>query len=97
MTKEKEWYSLIGLFGCENKSHDETVQSQHFSKDKDEDHTHKKPRLLGRASNTRVSNNTNGEASSQTTKANREACSKMKEGSTREGRHKSIATLQLSE
>jgi hypothetical protein len=60
---EENILCLISLCVHHDESSDKTVETQDFGKDKHQNHTDKKLWLLGRPSDTSVTDNTNGETS----------------------------------
>ncbi len=48
------------LFGWEDQGYDEAVETQNFSEDQNEDHAHEETRLLGGATDARVSHDADG-------------------------------------
>lgn len=73
-----------GLFRGQDEGHDETVESEDLGEDQDEDHAHKKPGLLGRAPNARVTYDANGKASCQPAQAHTQASTQVEETPTAE-------------
>ncbi len=68
-----------GLFRGQNKGNDEPVETQDFSKNQNEDHAHKKPRLLSCAPHARVTHDADGETCCQSTEAHAQPSSQMEE------------------
>ena len=58
---------------------DETVQTQYFSKDEDQDHAYVETWLLGSAADTGVTDNADSEASSETREADAQASAQVME------------------
>lgn len=54
----------IRLLGVQVDGNDETVETQYFREDKNQDHTDKQAGLLSGTSHTCITNNTNGKSSS---------------------------------
>lgn len=84
-----------GLFGGENEGHDEPIQSQHFSKDEDEDHADEEAGLLGCAPHTCISHNADGEACSQTAQTNAQPCAQVHEAPTHTQADTHVHTLAV--
>ena len=63
--------------GRQHKCYNQSIKTQYFSKDENQNHSHKKTRLLSCASDARVSYDSNGKACSQATKSYRETGSKL--------------------
>lgn len=74
---------LFGTLGSKDKSYNQTIQSQYFSENKNENHSNEKARLLGSASNSWVSDYSNGETSGKTTQAYTKSCTKIDEAPKR--------------
>ena len=71
----------LDTFGWEHEGNNKSVQTQHFSEDKDKDHANKQPGLLRSAADTSIAHDADGKTSGQTTEPHREASTKVKEGS----------------
>lgn len=67
------------LFRGENEGDDEPVETQDLSENQDEDHAHKKPRLLSCASHACVTHDADREACRQPAEAHAQPGSQMKE------------------
>ncbi|RNA42013.1 ribose-5-phosphate isomerase [Brachionus plicatilis] len=65
--------------GGQNERNNKTIETQHFGKDKDQDHADVETRLLRSASDTGVSHNANGEAGRQARQTNTQTCAQMME------------------
>lgn len=83
------------LFRVQVDGHDETVQTQHFGEDKDQDHADEQARLLGRSTDTGISDDSNSETGSQAGEADSETSSQMDEapGGERERSINYMATI----
>lgn len=57
--------------GVHEKSHDETVETQDFGENENENHADEEPRLLGGSSHACVTNDTDSKTSSHTSKTHR--------------------------
>lgn len=67
------------LFRGENEGDDEPVETQDLSENQDEDHAHKKPRLLSCSPHACVSHDANSEACCQPTEAHTQPGTQMEE------------------
>lgn len=67
------------LFRGEDEGDDEPVETQDLGENQDEDHAHKKPRLLSCAPHARVAHDANCEACRQPTEAHAQPSSQMEE------------------
>lgn len=67
----------------EHKSNNKSIQTQHFRKDKDEDHANKQPGLLSCTTYTCIPHYPNRKPCGQTTETHRETSAKVKEGPER--------------
>lgn len=67
------------LFGWENQGYDEAVETQNFSEDQNEDHADEEARLLGGATDARVSHDADGEPGRQPTQTHTQPCAQMQE------------------
>ena len=68
--------TLVGSRG-NDQTHDEPVQSQSFSEDENENHTHEELGLLSVGSDTSITNDTDGETGSEGRKTDSEASSQV--------------------
>lgn len=74
-------YSInIGL-GVHEEGNDETVETQDFSENENKNHADEETGLLGSSSNTSITNNTNGETCSETSKSDGETSTELNETS----------------
>jgi len=71
--------STLGTLGVHEQGNNETVKTQDFGENENQDHSDEQPGLLGGSSHTGVTNNTNGETSSHTRKTNRETGTELDE------------------
>lgn len=73
----------VEIFGClfrgENEGNNKPVETQDLSENQDEDHAHKKPRLLSCAPHACVAHNANCEACCQPTEAHAQPSTQMEE------------------
>lgn len=72
------------LFCGQDEGHDEAVKPQHLSKDQDQDHAHKEPRLLGGAPYAGVTHDSDGEPGCQAAQAHAQTSAKMHEAPVEE-------------
>lgn len=70
---------ILSGSGVQQQSDNQSVQTQHLGKDKNQDHTDKQSWLLGSTTDTGVTNDTDGETSSQTGQTNRETSTQLDE------------------
>lgn len=66
------------LLGGEDKGNNKPIEPQHLSKDQDKDHANEQARLLGRASNSCVSYDPDGEAGSKATQTHTQPSTQVK-------------------
>lgn len=75
------------MFGClfcgENEGNNETVETQDLSEDQDEDHAHKKPRLLSCSPHACVAHDADRKACCQPTQAYAQPSSEVEESPAR--------------
>jgi len=71
--------STLGTLGVHEQGNNETVKTQDFGENENQDHSDEQPGLLGGSSHTGVTDNTNGETSSHTRKTNRETGTELDE------------------
>lgn len=71
--------SVLGSLGVHKKGNNETVKTQNFSENEDQNHADKQTRLLSCATNTSVTDNTNGETSSETSETDSETSTELDE------------------
>jgi len=71
--------STLGTLGVHEQGNNETVKTQDFGENENQNHSDEQPGLLGGSSHTGVTNNTNGETSSHTRKTNRETGTELDE------------------
>lgn len=69
----------VFLFRGENEGDNESVETQDLSENQNEDHAHKKPRLLSCAPHACVAHDANSEACRQPTQAHTKTGSQMEE------------------
>jgi len=69
----------LGTLGVHEQGNNETVETQDFGENENENHSDEQPGLLGGSSYTGVTNNTDGETSSHTRKTNRETGTELDE------------------
>lgn len=67
------------LFGWEDQGYDEAVETQNFSEDQNEDHAHEETRLLGGATDARVSHDADGKPGRQPAQTHAQTCAQMQE------------------
>lgn len=67
------------LFRVQVDGHNETVQTQHFGEDKDQDHSDEQARLLSCSTDTGISDDSDGETGGQAREADSETSSQMDE------------------
>lgn len=67
------------LFRGQDEGDDEPVETQDLSENQNEDHAHKKPRLLSRAPHASITHNADGEASCQSAEAHTQAGTQVEE------------------
>lgn len=67
------------LLSGEDQGNNKPIEPQHLSKNQDEDHAHKQTRLLGCASDSRVSHNSDGEASSEAAQTHTQSGTQVQE------------------
>ena len=82
-TQTDRW-TLLSLFCGEDESHNKTVEPQDLCKDQEEDHAHEEPGLLGRAPNTCIAHNADGETSRQPTQPHTQPSTQVEETPTGE-------------
>lgn len=73
--------NVLGGSGVEQKSNNETVKTQDFCENENQNHTHKKSGLLGGTTDTGVTHNANSETGGQTRETDRETGTKLDETS----------------
>jgi hypothetical protein len=74
--------SIVDAGVCvEDQSDDEAVETQNFGENQNEDHTDEQPWLLGSASHTGVTDDSNGESSGKTGKTDRKTSTELNEAS----------------
>jgi len=71
--------STLGTLGVHEQGNNETVKTQDFGENENQNHSDEQPGLLGGSSHTGVTDNTNGETSSHTRKTNRETGTELDE------------------
>lgn len=71
--------NIGGSLGVHEESDDETVETQDFGENENENHADEESGLLGGSSHTRVTNDTNSETSGQTSKTHRQTRTQLNE------------------
>lgn len=74
---------ILTRFGWHDKSDDQTVKTQYFGEDEDQDHTDEETWLLGSTTDTSITYNTDSETGSQTAKTDTKTCTKIDETPTK--------------
>lgn len=70
----------LDAVGWKHEGNNQSIETRRSSKDKDKDHAHKQPRLQCHATDSSVTYDADGKASSQTAEPYRETSSQEKEG-----------------
>lgn len=78
------WCWFDHLFGVQVDGHDQTVKTQDFGEDKNQNHTDEQSRLLSCASHTSVTDNSDGKAGSQSWETDSQASAEMDEAPRKE-------------
>jgi len=68
-----------GSLGVHQQGDNQTVKTQDFGENENKNHSDEETRLLGSSSNTSITDNTNGETSSETSKTDRETSTELDE------------------
>lgn len=84
------------LFCGQNEGNDEPVETQDLSENQDEDHAHKEPGLLCRASHTSVAYDANGEAGCQSAEAHTQPGAQIQETPGHAEKQRSISIMELT-
>jgi len=72
--------NLRGSLGVHEEGDDETIKTQDFSENEDQDHANEESGLLSGTTNTSITHNADSESSSKASQTNGKTCTKLDEG-----------------